>query len=426
MNVFLSISSIVCIFVGSLLSSSSFGVCYNGWATPTKITYNFSSLSANSDQGTAATLISDPFSVTFKRTDTNFANASVSNITLPFGRYVSLGLCFAGSTDVTLDKVKFDGNGSYNCSASAPLTANSTISTVKSVNEDGSIGTSGDAVATSFNGSTGCSITYLPSPICISDSSQSNCLSGDLVYTGDGSIDNTKGEGKGKGASNVSFKISLLVDLYDGVVIDGGVGKILGVPPIFAMAGDPGAAIHLSVPQSASGGTVPYNASLLFGPDKSLLSATVSQGNGAVGGSPLTHSCQGGNNVAVTGASANFPYERLGSVSTSANEKKGQIFFPAVSSCMSPTSCNSAGTIQIDNIFQSVGSEVVLSCISDSAADMQQAKYGKNYTGGAGSPVSGTDAAKIVRIVDPKNLFETCSTSPCVDTSIATGDGGYY
>ncbi len=208
-------------------------------------------------------------------------------------------------------------------------------------------------------------------------------------------------------------------------MIDGGVGKILGVPAILAVAGDPGAAIHITVPQSASGSTVPFNASLLFGADKSLLSATVSQGGAATGGDPLTHSCQGGNNVAITGASSNFPFLRLGSVSTTENTNKGQVIFPMVSSCTTVATCNSAGSEQIDNLFQAVGNAVTISCVADSTAAYQTAKYSQNYTGGAGG-TSGTDTtAKIVRIVDPGNIFGVCATSPCVDTAVATGKGGY-
>lgn len=413
------------LFSISLASTRALGVCYNGWATPSTIKYNFKSLSANNDEGSSAALITDPFSVTFNRTDKNFASTSVSDVSLQYGRYVSLGLCYADSVDVTLDGVKFDGNGSYNCSEPSPLAAESVIYSSKATNVAGTVSTTGPAVATAFTDVTGCAITYFPAPICVTDTEQANCKQGDVVYTSTGATDNTKGDGKGKVTVTTSFKINLLVDLYDGVVIDGGVGKILGVPAILAMAGDPGAAIHLNVPQSASGGSVPFNTSLLFGADKSLLSASVSQGNGAVGGNPLTFSCQGGNNVAVTGASANFPYERLATVSTTANSNLGQIFFPMVSSCQNISDCNSAGSQQIDNIFQAVGKSATVSCVDDSSSAFQTSKYGKNYIGGTGA-AAGTNTATIVRIVDPNNIFGVCAASPCIDTTIATGVGGYY
>ena len=425
MKNFKLLSGLVLVSATTFGSVNAFALCFNGWATPTTIKYNFKSLSANNDEGNAATLIADPFSVTFNRTDGNFGSVAVSDITLPIGRYISLGLTYADSIDVTLDGVKFDGKGSYNWTATSPLAALSTISTVSATNSDGAIANTGTAVATAFTGSTGAVITYFPAPLCVTDASQAGCKAGDLVYTGTGAVDNTKGDGKGKGAITASLKISLLVDLYDGVVIDGGVGKILGVPAILAVAGDPGAAIHITVPQSASGSTVPFNASLLFGADKALLSATVSQGGAATGGDPLVQSCQGVNNVAITGASANFPFLRLGSVSTTENTNKGQVIFPMISSCTTVATCNSSGSEQIDNLFQAVGSAVTISCVADSTAAYQTAKYSQNYTGGAGGTAGTNTSAKIVRIVDPSNIFGVCATSPCVDTAVATGTGGY-
>ncbi len=123
MKNFKLLSGLVLVLVTTFGSVNAFALCFNGWATPTTIKYNFKGLSANNDEGTAATLIADPFSVTFNRTDGNFGSVAVSDITLPLGRYISLGLTYADSVDVTLDGVIFDGKGSHNCTATSPLAA---------------------------------------------------------------------------------------------------------------------------------------------------------------------------------------------------------------------------------------------------------------------------------------------------------------
>jgi hypothetical protein len=405
--------------------------CYNAWATPTSITYNFTSLSASGDSGSYSTLISTPFQVTFKRTDTDFASVPISNIALPFGRYTSVGLCSDGTAAVTLDGVRLDGNGSYNCSDSSPLPASATVYTSSAANSPGAITTTGPATALTFVApwGPGCSDTFFAAPLCVTDDTQQECKAGDVVYTGTGAATNLKGgNGKGTNAVNASFKLSLLVDLYDGVVIDAGAGMVLDIPAVQPILGDPGAAIHITVPQEQSGNTVPFNASLLFGSDKSLLAARLTQGNGGVGGNPLRHSCQGTNNIAIPGASASFPFESLGAVSTSANGGLGQVLAPVANVCTSTSTCVSVGTEEIDDLFQAVGESATLQCISDQSPSFQTSNFGVTYVGGTGAvPFSGpgTDTADIVRIVDPQNLFGVCAKSPCVDLGVANGSGGY-
>lgn len=414
------------LLIGVLAARTAAAVtCYNGWVTPTSMTYNFTSMAIDSAAGGQSTLISTPFSVTFNRTDANFASTTVSNVSVPFGRYTGVNLAYASTVGITLNGVKFDGDGNYNCSSPpSPISPGATLYTASAANVAGAINTTGPAVALNFANPSQAVTGYFPSPICVTDSSQSACQAGDLVFTSSGAAANSKGNGKGMGAAGVSLTINLLVDLYDSVSLDGGSGLVLNIPNIAVVPGVPGAAVHLTVPQTASGGTVPFNASLLFGPDKSLLVAQITQGNGGVGGSPLTHSCQGGNNIAITGASSNTPYEQLGAVSTSADSGKGQVLFPVANTCSSVSVCNSNGTEQIDNIFQAVGNNATLQCVADSSSSYQTTNFSASYTGGAGAG-AGSDQATIVRIVDPNNLFGACASSPCVDTTIASGAGGY-
>ena len=409
--------------LGVLSASQAFALSYNGWVTPTYLTYNFTGLNLNNAAGTATSLISTPFSVTFKRTDTDFVSVKIQDVSVPFGRYVSVGLCQTGTVIVNLNGVKYDGKNN-----TSGLNFGDTLYTKKADNSAGSVATSGPAVDLSFTGGNGagCSAVYFPSPVCVTDSSQSGCQANDLIYTSSGSAANATGkEGSGY-VANATLKVNLLVDLYDSVTLDGtstGMNVVL-VPNVLAVIGDPGAAVHLNVKATAS--TDAFNGSFLFGADKSLLAGTLSQAGGATGGTPLANICQGGNNVAVTATpngSVTQQYAHVGSVSTSANSSQGQIQMPTVSSCQSLSSCNSAGVSQISKFIQAAGNNATIKCIADTSATPSMLGY--TYTGGTGGTNAGTaNSANIVRIVDPKNIFGVCSSSPCYDATVAPG--GYY
>ena len=393
---------------------------FNGWATPTSLTYNFTSMNLNSDSATSATLISTPFSVTFKRTDTDFASTSLANIAVPYGRYVSVGLCSTGVTTVNMNGVKFDGQNN-----AGGLNLGDVIYTGKADNSVGSIKTTGPAVDLTFTDPyAGCAVTVFPSPVCVTDTSQTGCKPGDLIYTSTGATTNTQGDGKGVNTAKASFKVNLMLDLYDSVTMDGSSSglNVTQISNVIPVVGDPGAAIHLTKHVSLTG---TFNASMLFGADKKLLTLFISQIGSGTSGTPLTHSCRGSDLVAITGASVNNPYSFLSSVSTTANTNKGQLMAPIANACQTPATCNSVGTEQIDNFIQTAGNNATIQCVADSAtAPLATNVFGMPYVGGAGA-TAGSDTADIVRIVDPGNVFGVCTTSPCFDPVVA-GSDGYY
>jgi hypothetical protein len=75
--------------------------------------------------------------------------------------------------------------------------------------------------------------------------------------------------------------------------------------------------------------------------------------------------------------------------------------------------CNSGGLIVADNILQSVGSTVNVSCEADTTGAL-----GFTYTGGSCGFATG-GAYQVARVIDPHNIFGNCS-SPTAGACAAT------
>jgi hypothetical protein len=265
-------------------------------------------------------------------------------------------------------------------------------------------------------------MNYFTSPLCVADSSQSGCKTGDYIFTSDGLVSPKVPSGQ----AAVSFQIHLMLDLFNSVVVDKDTGQITSLANFGVVVGRPGAAIHM---YSASTNGV-SDVSMLFGPDKSLLTAYVSGFPGSstgTWGNNFTHLCQGSNNAAITAAPANAPVSSgivfFNIFDSSANSGLGKLQVPATSSCMDASSCNSNGVNVFNNFLQGVNNNATGNCLADSAAT--PAYLGYTYTGGSGNSSSGTDTLPIVRIVDPGNLFNICtsnfvsgSTGSCAGTGL--------
>jgi hypothetical protein len=398
-------------------------ISYTGFVTPSELTYHFSSVQAISDSGSYISLVTDAFSATFKRTDADFAGVELKDISMPFGRYKGVQICQTSEVQVKLNGNTFDGpSGSL-------LSHGATLYTVKTDNSTGTIATSAGsgAVTATISNSAGCYSTYLTTPICVTDDSQVECQAGDQVYTASGRVANSK-DSTTPPSGITTLQIYLMVDLYDSVAIDSGTGQIAAAPNVAIVAGKPGAAIHLG--KSSSSGTA--NASLLFGPDKKLLTVVVGQYPGGSSGY-IPEICSGQNNPYVTGGPSDAPIKTgivpVGAFDITANSGKGKIQSAAVGSCMDESNCLSQGMNVFQNFLQAVGNQATGLCIADSAATPPYLGYtypsGSGYTGG--NPAQNLD---IIRIVDPTNLFGICTASYVTGhtgscSSVNAGTDGY-
>lgn len=405
-----------------LFSSQALAISYTGFVTPTSLTYNFSSANLQTVDGSYVSLITDAFSVTFNRSDADFAGLTLKDVTLPFGRYAAISLCQTSSVSAKLDGVTFDGP------SGAALTYGGTVYTVKTDNSTGTIATSvgSGAVTTTFSNSAGCNSTYFPQPLCVTDDTQTECVEGDIVYTSAGEVANDKG-GTTPDTGKVTLQLFLMVDLYDALAVDSDTGQIAGAPNVLAVVGKPGAAIHLN--KSTSSGTT--NVSMLFSSATNLLTVTVGQyPGGTTGYTPEI--CTGQSNTAITGAPSGAPISSgivfFNIYDRTANSNKGKSQSPTVGSCMDESSCNSVGVNVFENFLQSVGNNATGLCIADSAATPPYLGY--TYTGGSGSGLSTPATIEIKRIVDPSNLFGICTsgyvsgrTGTC--STVNTGTDGY-
>lgn len=405
-----------------IISTRAFAISYTGYVTPTSLTYNFSSASLQTVGGSYTALITDAFSATFNRTDADFAGLTLKDVSIPFGRYVAVSICQTSEVAVKFDGVTFDGpNG-------AAFNYGAALYTVKTDNSAGTVATSAGsgAVTTTFTNSAGCYSTYFPTPLCVTDTSQAECSEGDTVYTTAGEVANDKGGTTGD-SGKVTLQLHLMVDLFDSIAVDSGTGQVAGAPNIAIVIGKPGAAIHMN--KSTSSGTA--NISMLFSSLSKLLTVTVNQYPGGSSGY-MPELCGGQSNAYITGAPAGAPISTgivfFNLYDHTANSGKGKSQTPTVSSCMDESNCNSIGVNVLNDFIQPVGSNATALCIADSAAT--PAYLGYTYTGGAGSGLSTPATIQIKRIVDPGNIFGTCTgsyvnghTGSC--SSVNSGTDGY-
>ncbi len=417
-------------FLTSILGSVSVhAASYTGFATPTSITYHFNGVSLQDASGTNVALVDDssPFTATFQRSDADFAGVTLKEVAVPVGRYISISICQTSQVDILFDGVKFDGPNGTLFNYQDPLY------TVKTDNSTGTISNSAGtgAVTTTMTNSSGCPSSPLPIPVCVTDSSLSGCMKGDVVYTAEGRVKNTLDDVPADVVANVSLKLFLMVDLYDSVAVDSGTGQIAAAPNVQAVVGKPGAAIHMS--KSTSSGTA--NVSMVFADATTMLTTTVSMcPGGAPNGGYIPEICAGQNDAnitaAPTGVSVTSGIVFFNIFDPTANSNKGQSQTPTVGSCNTAAECNSVGVNKFSNFIQAVGNNATGICIADSAAT--PAYLGYTYTGGNGY-TGGNSAVNIpiVRVIDPGNIFNICTgsyvnghTGTC--STVNAGTDGYF
>jgi hypothetical protein len=165
--------------------------------------------------------------------------------------------------------------------------------------------------------------------------------------------------------------------------------------------GAPGAGIHLS---RAAGDTV-ADVSVLFGPDRSLLSALVNKW--PLWATDLEGMCRGASDVMLRDA----PHDGPSFIGTVALGGGGTLQVPATQACNNASECNSVGVNVIRGLFQPVGAFATVHCVAD--ANASPPFLGFVYNGGPGGDGS-TVTLEITRIADPGALFGLCTEATAV------------
>lgn len=175
-------------------------------------------------------MVSTPFSVTFNRSDADFAAVKLQDMTVPFGRYIYLSACVATTAQITANGVAYHGP------SGSGLTNGTKYYTSSADNSSGNLVSSapgGGAVATTIAPQPGCIMNYFATPVCVSDSSKSGCKTGDYVFTSEGLMSPAVPSGQ----AAVSFQIHLMLDLFDSVVVDNATGQITSLANFAVVVG---------------------------------------------------------------------------------------------------------------------------------------------------------------------------------------------
>lgn len=367
-----------------------------GPVTPTTVTYTFNSAGLTTFAGENWGLFQTPVQYTFRKSDPDFANAEIANVTIAYGRYKSVSLCSSNSVSMTIHGETYKGVGGTAFDQGDLIYADS--SGVVSTTDPGSaqtftIGGSGQS----------CTTTYFRNPLCVTASGTSGCQSGDEIYTAEGKINPNTGEvDMGLGAP-VKLQISFLMDMLHGVIVNADTGAVTTVPAVRVTLGKPGAAIHLGR-WDASGAT---DVSMIFSNDKSLLSAISTE-------YPGTHSagfCDGQSSAVVTAVPAGSPLPTGVVFITYFDESTGKVAYPTATACPDESNCGLAGFNVFTNVLQQVGSTTNVVCVDSSDAAVPQYLKDFTYAGTPGTGEAGTVSMAVQRIVDPGNLFGICTAS---------------
>lgn len=367
-----------------------------GPLTPTSVTYIFNSAQLTLMDGDNYGLFQKPFAHTFLKSDPDFANQTLKDLVIGYGRYKSISLCFNTNVIMSIYAAKYNGrsgalinNGDYVYGQ-----ANGKVSTVN----PGTLNMLTIPVSTDAQN---CTTTYFKKPLCVvADAQNNDCQAGDDIFTAEGQINPNTGElDLGLGAA-VKLQISLLMDMLNGVIINADTGEVTTAPKVSIVLGSPGAAIHLGKWDN-DGAT---DVSMIFSNDKTLLSVISSE-------YPGTHApgfCSGQSNAFVTTVPAGsfLPTNSINFI-TYFDELSGSVSYPTITSCMDANNCSPVGFNIWDNVIQEVGSSASVKCVDEHDPSIPSVLLDYGYTSiGAGE--AGTQNLEVQRIVDPTNLFGIC------------------
>jgi hypothetical protein len=365
--------------------------------TPTSVTYVFTSAQITTVAGKNFGLFMSPIQHTFLKADPDFANTEIAGITIGYGRYKSVSLCFSTTVAMTIHGAKYFGaNGSlFNNGATIYGQADGTV-------DDSNPGTIHPIVLTDASNEQNCTETFFRNPLCVTHSGTIGCEAGDEIYTAEGKINPNTGElDLGSGAA-VKLQISFLMDMLNGVIVNADTGEVTTAPAVKITLGKPGAAIHLGK-WDAGGAT---DVSLIFSNDKILLSANATE-------YPGTHAaghCNGQSTASVTAVPSGSPLSPGINFITYIDDSTGLVAYPATASCSDASNCTPMGFNIFTNVLQEVGQTTSVKCVDSSDGSVPQYLKDFTYQGTIGSGEAGNPSFAIKRIVDPGNLFSICTS----------------
>ncbi|MGZ6371503.1 MAG: hypothetical protein ACXWPM_12175, partial [Bdellovibrionota bacterium] len=250
-----------CLWLSSALAAN--WTSATGFVTPTSMTFTITALNLNSAvDGSQTTIWTGSKTVTFARSDANFATASLgSAASVPNGRYTGLSISLSTNVTATINGNKYTGITGNGISTGTPIFSVGTTGTTA-----GSIATSGTAIAmsglfpSSVTGTPG-STTFFPKVLCI-NTDTTQCKSTDQAV-------NPTGQ---------ALTITLISDLFHALVVDTAAPAVAfgnGAYP-YAVFGGASAAVHLEV----TSGTDVADATMLFDGSKNLLGLALNASGG--------------------------------------------------------------------------------------------------------------------------------------------------
>ncbi|WPU66566.1 hypothetical protein [Peredibacter starrii] len=370
-----------------------------GPVTPTSVTYTFNSAQLTMFNDDNYGLFRDPIQHTFRKSDPDFGNAEINDVTVGFGRYKSISLCFSTTVSMTFNGEKYNGRDGTNIDQGDLIygQANGTVSTVN----PGAV----HPIQLIMGGqSQWCTSTYFKKPLCVVGPGTNTCEIGDDIYSSEGKININTGElDLGMGAP-IKLQISFLMDMLNGVIINADTGEVTTAPAVKIVMGKPGAAIHLGK-WDTNGAT---DVSMIFSNDKTLLSVMSSE-------YPGTHSqgfCSGQSNAYVTSVpfASSLPTNSINFI-TYFDDVTGKVAYPNISSCMDENNCNPVGFNLFSDVIQEVSQVASVECVDENDADIPPVLLQYGYLSVGSGEVGGPQNLAVQRIVDPTNLFGICTPS---------------
>lgn len=381
----------------TLISTTAFAQ-EKGPITPTSVTYTFNSAQLTMFDGENYGLFQNPVQHTFRKSDPDFGNAEIKDVTIGYGRYKSISLCFSTTVTMTINGERYNGRSGLNIDQGDLVygQANGSVSTTNP-------GAVHNITFNMGNGSQWCTATYFKNPLCVVGPGGDNeCEIGDDIYASEGKINPNTGQlDLGMGAP-IKLQISFLMDLLNGVIINADAGTVTTAPAVKIVMGNPGAAIHLGK-WDVNGST---DVSMIFSNDKTLLSVMSSE-------YPGTHSsgfCSGQSNAFVTTvpAGSGLPTNSINFI-TYFDDVSGKVAYPNISSCVDSNNCNPVGFNVFDDVLQSVAGVASVECVDENHADVPLVLLDYGYLSVGAGEAGGPQNLTVQRIVDPTNLFGICT-----------------
>lgn len=369
-----------------------------GPLTPTSVTYTFNSAQLTMFDDSNYGLFQTPIQHTFRKSDPDFANAEIENVTIGYGRYKSISLCFDTDISMTIDGARYNGADGLSIAQNDLVygQADGTVSTTA----PGSVHNITVSVSSHAQN---CTVTYFKKPLCVTSSaSANNCQDGDEIYTSEGRINPGTGElDLGLGAA-VKLQISFLMDMLNSVIINADSGEVTTAPAVKIVLGSPGAAIHLGK-WDAGGAT---DVSFIFSNDKTLLSVMSSE----YPGGHASGFCSGQSNayVSTVPQGSSLPANSINFI-TYFDALSGKAAYPVTASCMDESDCSPIGFNVFDNVLQEVASAASVSCVDENSPAVPAVLLDYGYDQIGAGEVGGPVGLAVQRIIDPTNLFDICT-----------------